>query len=391
MNLSRRPFYILQKLNISTISSKIHAALFALLLALLILPLLQSQTNLFDVDPLIGAISEPKKDTFNNQDWFSGKYQEGIEKYFNESFGFRNTCIRINNQLAFDIEKKANANGVIIGKNNYLYEYNYIKAFYGTDYIGYDSIHNRMQQLKYIQDTLKSLHKNLMVIFAPGKGSFYPEYFPDSCKKEKKITNFETYLNFVQKFNIEHIDFNNYFIKNKYTAPYPLYPQYGIHWSNYGMCLAADSIIHHIEKLRKIDIPDIYWNTIDFDQPRIGDYDIAGGMNIFFKLKSFEMAYPQVQIESDSGKSKPSVLVVSDSFYWGLYELGLSKTFSNNHFWFYNNLVFPESYQSTFTTKQVNLKDEIANHDIIILMATESSLPKLGWGFIENTYNIFKK
>ena len=379
-----------QKLTVKNISSKIPWALFIFLLALSVLPLIQGQTDFFPTEPLKGAITEPHKDSFNTADWFSGKYQEGMEKYFNESFGFRNTCIRINNQLAFDIDRKANANGVVIGKNNYLYESNYIKAYYGTDYIGYDSIATRMQQLKYIHDTLKSLNKNVIVVFAPGKGSFYPEHFPDHLKTQKGITNYDIYLSLAKKFNISHIDFKNYFIQKKNTAAYPLYPQYGIHWSNYSMCIATDSMIRYIENIRKIDIPNAYWNEVDLDQPRTDDYDIAGGMNILFKLRSFEMAYPQIQFESDSGKTKPSLLVVSDSFYWGIFCFGISNAFSNNHFWFYNNDIYPDSYTSTLTTQQINLKEEIAKHDIIIIMATEATLPNLGWGFIENTYAALK-
>lgn len=380
-----------QKLPIQIILSKIPIALFVLLLALLILPIVQSQTELFDVDPLMGAIEQPKKDTFNNEGWFSGKYQEGMEKYFNESFGFRNTFIRINNQIAYDIDKKANANGVIIGKQDYLYEISYIKAYYGIDFIGYDSIHNRMQQLQYIHDTLKALNKNLIVVFAPSKGSFYPEYFPDNLKTKKGITNYETYLRLAKKFNIPYIDFNNYFLKNKNTSAYPLYPQHGIHWSNYSMCLALDSMIRYIEDTRKIDIPNVYWNTIDIDQPRFDDYDIAAGMNIFVHLKSFEMAYPKVQFESDSGKTKPSVLCVGDSFYYGIFKMSNSTAFSNSHYWFYNKQIFPNNDNSQVETNDLNLKDEIARHDVIIIMATEPMLPNFGWGFIENTYKAFQK
>lgn len=378
-----------QKLPIQIILSKIPTALFILLLTLMFLPLLQSQTELVYLYPLVGAIDEPKKDTFNNEDWFSGKYQEGMEKYFNESFGFRNTCIRINNQISFEIDKKANANGVIIGKDNYLYEYNYIKAYYGSDYIGYDSINDRMQKIKYIHDTLKALHKDLIIVFAPGKASFYPEFIPDNLKTEKNITNYETYVDLAKKLHISHIDFNKYFIDHKSTSKYPLYPQYGIHWSNYSICLVTDSLLRYIENSRKIDMNTIYWDDVTLDQPQLRDYDIADGMNLLFKLKSFEMGYPEIKYES--GKIKPSVLSIGDSFYWGIFNLTNTTIFSNSHFWYYNKQIFPESYKSLLETKDVNLKDEITRHDVIIIMATESNLPKLGWGFIENTYEAFKK
>jgi hypothetical protein len=157
----------------------IKKSIFLLLLTLLIASFLQSSFELVKLKPLKGAIVKPEKKTFYIEEWFSGAYQEYEEKYLNETFGLRNFFIRINNQLEFILFNNAKANGVIIGKENYLYEENYIKAYNGTDFIGYDSIYQRMQRIKYIQDTLAKLNKNIIIIFAAGKGSFYPEYFPD--------------------------------------------------------------------------------------------------------------------------------------------------------------------------------------------------------------------
>lgn len=373
------------------LSTKIRITLFLLLLMFLILPFFQAKFKFINVTPLSGAINQPEKEYFSIKNWFTSDYQVKEEKYLNETFGFRNLFIRINNQIAFNLFNKAKANGVIIGKNNYLYEVNYIKAYYGIDFIGIDSITHRMKKLKYLQDTLTKLNKTIIIVFAAGKGSFYPEYFPKKYIREKGKTNYEYHIKLAKELGLNYIDFNKYFIENKNTSKYPLYPKYGIHWSHYGMCLAADSIIRYLEKIRNIDIPNIYWNSIELAEAKESDYDIADGMNLMFKLKSLKMAYPLVQIQSDSGKIKPSVLVISDSFYWGLFNLGIINAFSNSHFWFYNHQIYPDSYQSLKLTSQVNLREEIAKHDIIILMATEATLPNLGWGFIENMYGLFKR
>lgn len=369
---------------------KIRGVLLLIVLALLIAPFFQAKFNVIKLTPLKGAITEPVKNYFNVKEWFSGIYQEQKEKYLNETFGFRSLFVRVNNQIAFSLFNKAKANGVIIGKKNYLFEENYIKAYYGADYIGYDSIKQRMQRLKYIQDTLTKLNKNIILVFAAGKGSFYPEYFPEKCKTEKKKTNYETHVELAQQLGVTYVDFNKYFLENKSKSQYPLYPQYGIHWSYFGMCLAADSIIRFIENIRNIDMPNLYWDQIEIAQPKESDYDIADGMNILCKLKSFNMAYPHIQFQSDSGRTKPSVLVVSDSYYWGMFNFGISNAFTNSHFWFYNKQIYPDSYNSPIETSQINLKDEIAKRDVIIIMATEATLPGFGWGFIENTYNLFK-
>jgi hypothetical protein len=371
------------------ISVKIRNVLFLIILFISVIPFIQNKFKFIKLAPLQGAITPTEKEFFSFNDWFSCKYQLQEEKYLNESFGFRSFFVRINNQLAFSLFNKAKANGVIVGKKNYLYEEPYINAYYGDDFIGIDSITHRVQRLKFIQDTLNKLNKNLIVIFAAGKGSFYPEYFPEKYIRGKKIGNYEIHTEFARKAGVNYLDFNKYFIENKFKSKYPLYPQYGIHWSYYGMCIVADSLLRYIEKTRSIDIPNIYWQDIELSEPKESDYDIAEGMNIKFKLKTFKMAYPRIKFQSDSGKIKPSVLVVADSYYWGIFNFGISNVFSNSHFWFYNRQIYPDSYQSPLETSQVNLKEEIDKHDVIILMATEANLKSFGWGFIENTYNLY--
>jgi hypothetical protein len=372
-------------------SYTIKAIVLLVLLIILSFPLLQAKFNFVHTSPLKGAVVKAENAFLNINDWFSGSYQERKEKYLNDNFGFRNIFIRINNQISFWFFKKAKANGVIIGRKNYLFEENYLKAYYGIDYIGFDSIFHRLQRVKFVQDTLKKIDKDLFLVFAAGKGSFYPEFFPRNYKAEKSTTNYETHIELAKQLGINFIDFNNHFLTNKSDSEYPLFPQYGIHWSHYGMCLAADSIVRFIENVRNIDMPNFYWDDVILDSPKELDYDIADGMNILFKLKSFKMAYPNIQFEPDSGKSKPSVLVISDSFYWGMFGSGIiTRSFSENHFWFYNQQAFISGSNVQTDVDLLDLEKEISKHDVFIIMATEANLPNFGWSFIENTYDLFK-
>jgi hypothetical protein len=370
-------------------SNKLKNLIFIILISLLIAPYIQYRFSFINVKPLNGAISQAENIYFSTTDWFSCNYQNQKEKYLNESFGFRNIFVRINNQIAFNLFNTAKANGVIIGKKNYLYEENYIKAYFGQDFIDEDSINHRMIRLKYLQDTLSKLNKNLILIFAAGKGSFYPEYIPNNRKNTvKNKTNYEYHLKFANDLGIDYIDFNSYFLKNKYKSKYPLYPQYGIHWSVYGMCLVADSMISYIENMRHIKMSHIYWNKVDIADAKESDYDIGDGMNLIFGLKSFKMAYPNLQIQSDSGKTKPSILVVSDSYFWGIFGR-IYSVFSKCDFWYYNKQIYSANDQNQLETNQVNIKEQIEKHDIIIIMATDANLYGFGWGFIERLCNYF--
>jgi hypothetical protein len=370
-------------------SHQIQICLVIIILMVLIVPIILGTLKIKPL-PLKGAISQVENKKINIKEWFTGDYQIQKETYLNESFGFRSFFIRINNQIAFSLFNQVKAKDVIIGKNNYLFEENYLKAYYGKDFIGIDSITHRLQRFKFIQDTLLKLNKNIFLVFAAGKGSFYPEYFPDHVKCVKGPTNYDFYIKIAHELGINYIDFNKYFIDNKYKSKYPLYPKYGIHWSIYGSWIAGDSIISYIENMRNIDMANFLCKNIIFSQPKGTDYDIGDGLNLLFHLRSFKMAYPQMDLITDSSKVKPSLLAVSDSFYWLLFGSGFTNAFGENQFWFYNKEVYPGNSQGAIAIDQIDVKEEILKKDIIIIMATEATLSSLGWGFIENTYNIFK-
>jgi len=366
------------------------AILLIILLSLFALHFTQFKYNWFKLKPLDGYYVDTEKNKFTWKGWFDGTYQEVEDKYLTDHFGFRSFFIRINHQWRFSLFNKAKTAWVTVGKENYLFEENYIKAWYGTDFIGVDSIEQRMYKFKHLQDTLEQLGKKLFIVLAPGKGSYYPEYIPEQFHQEVGTTNISVYREYIEKWNLNCIDFHRYFIDNKETSPYPLYPQYGIHWSVYGMCFVIDSIVRYVEKACNITMPHMFWNEIKMSQPDKFDNDISKAMNLLFTPRSFEMAYPQVLIESDSGKTKPSLLVIGDSFYGNIYHLGYDQQlFSNYHFWYYNKEIYPETATNWTSIEGIDLLQEILKYDVIFILSTDSNLPNLGWGFIENYYHIF--
>jgi hypothetical protein len=355
----------------------------------LTIPVIQKLTGIFPEVGLKGAIVAADKPALMVRSWFDATYQEKMELYLNEFFGLRNYFVRFNNQIAFSLFRKARANGVIIGKQNYLYEENYIKAYYGEDFVGEDSILHQVQRFKFVQDTLQKLNKHLVMILAAGKGSFYPEYFPEKYKTDKGKTNYEYYARVARECGVNCIDFNRYFLENKRVSPYPLYPRYGIHWSYYGAYKVIDSVIRYTEERVGNHFAEVSLNEIKWDKANDTDYDIADGMNLFFELERPMMAYPQFIIARDTSHATSSLLVISDSFYWVLYNMGIAQAFSKDHFWFYNKEIYPESFTSPADTRNTSLREEIARHDVILIMATEATLPAFGWGFIENAYEVF--
>lgn len=346
--------------------------------------------NFVRIPPLKGYVQDLQKTVFSDSVWFSGDYQLKQEKYMNSMFGLRSLYVRLHNQIDFSLFNKIHASEVVMGKENYLYEKSYINTYLGSDFMGLDSVNHILDQLKFISNRLAKMNKQLIIIFAADKASYYPEYIPETYFTINDSTNYKFLSEGVKKQGINAIDFNKWFVANKRRSKYPLFPKYGTHWSNYGAVLVADSIINYIQYLKHIDMPNLIYNEIDLKQPIYSDYDIADGMNLLFRLKSFEMAYPKISTEDAKNKTKPNVLVISDSFYWDMFSFGISKSFNNGHFWYYNNYVYPESNKKNLMVNRLDLEKEINNHDVFIVMAGASNLHGLGWGFFDNAETFFK-
>ena len=352
--------------------------------------LVYNNFNFIKIPALKGYTSVPEKPVLNDSTWFSGEYQLKQETYLNSMFGFRSLYVRLNNQIGFSLFEKIHSHDVVLGKENYLFEERYINSYYGKDFMGLDSVEHILNQLSFISTELSRMGKQLIVIFAANKASYYPEFIPEQYHKTNDSTNYKFLSAGVKDRKLNAIDFDKWFVENKLRAKYPLYPKYGTHWSNYGAVLAADSIINHIQTLRNIDMPNLVYDKVDLKQPIYTDYDIADGMNLLLRLKSFEMAYPKISTEMDNNKTKPSVLVISDSFYWDMFYFGISKSFKNDHFWYYNKQVYPESSKKELLVKDLDLGKEINKHDVFIVMASSSNLNGFGWGFFDKMETFFK-
>lgn len=363
-------------------------------LACLVLPFVQKVTGLIKVNPLKGFMTEAADIYFSKDAWFSGEYQTQKEKRINETFGFRNWGIRIYNQMDYSFFKKSQTKDLIVGKETYLYEKGYIRAYTGEDFTGEEVIHEQMKKLEFVCDSLGKLNKTIILVFAPSKGFYYPEYIPEEYNRTRTTTNIERYIHHAKALGIHYIDFNQHFIDKKSEFKHLLYPKHGVHWSMLGSDMAADSIVRYIEKVRGIDMPNLFWKESETvygpDTENEVDYDIANSMNLLFKFPATKMKYPNIQCESSEGKTKPNVIVIGDSFYWGMYGY-ISKAFSeNSQFWYYNKSVFTGGSDQSKSLETVDVKKELEQHEVYIILATPMNLATFSWGFVDNTYKILQ-
>ena len=368
----------------------IKKLLFGLILLVLLLPFLQQHLHFYESKPLKGYHVPKEKIWFSKAAWFEGTYQEAYNDWHNENFGFRNECVRIYNQVAFNLFNIAKANGVIIGKDNYLYELNYLKAYNGTDFVGEQQLLQWTTQLKALQDSLEKKNVTLLVCLAAGKASFYPEYIPDEFGPAADTTNYKRFAALLKEYNVNHIDYNAWFMQMKGKTEYPLYPKTGIHWSRYGSMFAVDSLVKYVERKRGIDMPGLVWEKpTPADSLIQPDDDIGLAMNLMWPIAPIPMGNPQFHWEDTTGKDMPTLMTVSDSYFWTMYEGLHGNSFRDISFYYYNKEIYRQSGGGTMPAEADLSMYETETHDVVMIMATEANLWSFGWGYIQESFNHF--
>ncbi|OPZ98802.1 MAG: hypothetical protein BWY70_01141 [Bacteroidetes bacterium ADurb.Bin408] len=294
--------------------------------------------------------------------------------------------------MDYTLFRKSSANAIVIGKEDCLYEEGYILDYTGKNFVGKSFIDKQLEKTKKIQDFLKK-EKNidLLVVYAPGKASFYPEYIPARYHPESPgLSNYKYYAQQSARLKLKHLDLNAWFIAMKDTSRYPLYPRYGIHWSTYGMCLAIDTLIRFMESARNADMLNPVWNGIrTTDSLKDADYDIEKTLNLLYELPHETMAYPDISYPPDTALYRPDVLTIADSYYWSIFNSGMpEKVFGNHEFWYYNYTIYPDCWGDNVRYVDHNKDREyVEKQDVILIIITEINLYRGFFKFVDKLYN----
>lgn len=365
--------------------------LFLFLFLVLSLPLLQKNLKFIDSGKLGGAVSNSPDVAFSWREWWNDSFQIKKNNYFTDSIGFRQDFIRINNQIDYSLFRKAHAKGVVIGKDNYLYEDGYIKAFCGDGYTGDQEYRLRMTKLKRLQDTFARMGKQLVPIFAPSKARFYPQYFPPHMECAGNHANlYDTHIRLCDSLHISYIDFNGWFKGRRHEGGPLLFSRPGIHWTTFASLQAADSLVRYLEKERHMPMSHPAWSgTTRTIQPIENDKDIINGMNLIFPYLKDTFTYAN-DLHYTEAPGKPNTIFVGDSFLWTWIYVNFPQNMSNNwEFWYYYNEVYRSGNLPLTHIKEHNCAEALSKADCVIILNTEVNLYNMGSGFIDETYNIY--
>lgn len=356
------------------------------------LPLIQKTIDLIPIKTLNGHFEISPKPSFNIKDWFEGEFQNNYDSYANDNIGFRSLFIRSFNQLNYNLYKTTNTKDVIIGNNNILYSINNIEQYYGLDTIRQDILIWRAIQLERITDTLRDMGVDLILAISPSKAAYMPKDIPSIMDIESKahLSNYKIFRDKAIGLNINLLDLSLWLCSNRDNAPFNLFSNTGIHWSQYGVCKATDTILKYSEKISGKTMPRIIIDSLEVtNQLRGQDQDIETSMNLLFNIPDTPMPYPIVSFDNNI-KYRPRFLCIGDSYYWDFFTLDIPKNcFGNGEFWYYFKEVHGKGYgkNKIKDVDKTKLFEEFKKNDIILITANDANFFYLA-RVISEIYNI---
>lgn len=359
-------------------------------MAILWLPLIQEQFDIFKVRPLTGFTEKTDFPELTCESYSEGKYQIQLEKYVSENFGFRENVIRIYNQYIWAFFKKTYIHFLTPGKDNWIYYEGAVKDYYGTEqYSAFstaekakDYFDKNVEMMCQLRNILKSYDIEFLSFIAPSKVYVYPEYLPRREKDTTTINSLDYYSKALDDAGFPNIEMTSWFRNMKDTMDYPVFPKTDNHWQ-YTAVYGYDSLFRFMNSLNDFGIPKIKYGK---PEPHyIKCHNDEASLNLLFPIINKSEDYKlNVEIECDENCRKPKVLFIGDSFIWGLNEqLPWEEIMDDVEILFYNEDVFRGFDRTHLYKNEINLLRSILRADYVVFYTSAHQWYKATYKFVE--------
>lgn len=368
---------------------KLKYFLFVMLIATMLLPDFQKAFHWLKVKPLNGDFVLPEEPVISLAGWMDGSFQKEYDNYLEHHIGFRPFLFRINNQIAYTFFDEVTNKGIVKGKDDYLFEPWYINTYFGKDFLETEKIEEEIHKLTSIDSVLKSRNIHLIVALAPGKADVFPEKIPGHMVEDtNQYTNYKVYSKKLRQSGIAVFDMNSWFMNMKPTFERNLFTKSGTHWSRDAAMIVLDSLFRLIEHETDEERNCLRLGEIkQTDIPLDPDVDLLKVSNLLYNNPYAEYYYPDYEFEKTHA-NKGKLIAIGDSFFWILFNTGLKSSFEDVKYWYYYNSVFPDNFDHPTTVKDIDVQEELFESDVVLLMSSTSNLAKLGWGFLNEAYDL---
>lgn len=355
-----------------------YGLMFMLLMVLLFLPLFQEYTGVFKFKPLKGVYEPAKEPELTFQNYAEGNWQQQVEPYIAEHFGFREPLIRFYNQYVYDFYHKTYSDEIAVGKDGWLYQIDGVVQYFGlkgqrhglTNEQFKENLDIETRSLLKVRAILKEYGVELVTFTLPVKSYIYPEHLWPQRYVDTAFDAGDYYDEKLREAGFPHINMTPWFQDIRDDYPFTLFYEKGSHWAS-GAVIGTDSLLRFMETLKGEHFPRIvmgepYEVPEEDINPR--DKDLAELLNICREPKQRMPLYEiPISIETDSATVRPNVLFIGTSYYWYMTErIPFREVFSNRDFIYYGKTYFYDEELQWKPMAQVSMMREALLHDYVV-------------------------
>lgn len=317
-----------------------------------------------------------------------GSYQQSIEEYFSQNINGRGIIIKSGNQLIYTIFNQSPHSGEAIGKNNQLYELEYIyKKLQYIPPVTDDYASDLINKLQLLQQKLEGKGTHLFIYITPSKAEIYPEDISDiyyRCAPEKQESSYEKFAKGISNAGLPFFDAAKYVQNMKLSTGEDIYYKTGTHWSQVTGAKVARQLIQEMEVQLGYDLTEIEVAEQEVEEPLAPDADIFYLMNIM--QKPYDKYYQPLITVSKVGKQQPSLICRGGSFMGQSITWLINNDIVSDAVHMENTYIFQNKYsdvQSFSDYSEVDIGQLMKNKDILILEVNQAAIEKMSFGFID--------
>ena len=361
--------------------------------------MLQGLTGMVKTKPLRGYVKEAGIVPLTFESYYNGSYQASLTDQAKQKTGFREFFIRFYNQALYSCFHKITNDNIVEGRDRELFLAMYLEEITGKKFeSAFGSIdeakamaENNVKETLRLIDTLHQHGKEFLFVFAPTKTAVYRDKLLRSY--QKRVSNFsleEYYIELFQKYNIPHVDLYHYFLDIRDTVSYPLYTRLASHWAESTIPFVADTILRKIESLTGYHLPGIQVTDLNVTS-EYSDYDkeLELTMNLLLPWPKPALPKPVFSLQDTTGKDRPRLLVIGDSYFDQLMFSCFRDVFRNWDFWQYMLNVYSsrnywgEPYADIYDAPKV-----LQEADVVMAIFTAPMLYKYMYDFPEKAFTM---
>jgi hypothetical protein len=336
------------------------------------------------IQPLHGAYEQPKAINLSWETWVNQTYQQNKDSIYKYTTSLRPTLVRMYNEIDFRMFGKTNMGDLLVGKDNYLFSKSWAESRAGKvslDSLKLDSFCEKLAQLENLLTENGIFFK---FIIPPSKEEIFSDYLPEYIRNEGLINDYKLLIHYLKKHNVPYEDLTLKYAELLHEVEYPIYSKTSVHWTMYGAHFTLLSLLDQMNTFLEDDLIKLNVERIDTDYYKEYDGDQEKTLNLYMRIDNSTFAYPVYSLSTPSPHTlKPKVITIGDSFYWGIigsWQL-LNIFDSDSKYLYYYSTVFPNNDGSSYPIQELDMVEEFANANALIIINSSHNLIGFPYGF----------